>query len=172
MSQEMIYCRAMDALQYLKRAERGHPTMKHAISALILAAASLTASAAELVIHTASFHTDRHPTTKASGGAYNEQNPGLGFRQDFGAAALQVGTYRNSIRRQSAYAITDMAAWRAGGFTVGPFAGLVTGYTNGTGPAAGAFARFEGDTLAATVRLAPVQHGESAVFSLELGAKF
>lgn len=54
---------------------------------------------AAIGLHLASYHTDA-PTNKAYGPAYNNVNPGVYAATKCG---LIVGTYRNSIRRQTAY---------------------------------------------------------------------
>lgn len=78
----------------------------------------MTLSALTLSLHLASVHF--------GGGDWNEQNVGIGINY----AGYHVGTYRNSMDRQSVYAgrsLTRCAGpWCAGGALM-----IVTGYSDG-----------------------------------------
>ncbi len=62
-------------------------------------------------------------------GDYNERNHGIGIRIDEGEwAGWAVGTYRNSIDRQSVYVWREWLWTLAGPLHVGVLAGAATGY--------------------------------------------
>ena len=92
------------------------------------------------------------------------------FDKDLSA---QVGFYRNSEYRTSAYALAEYTPLHLGPVSLGGFAGVATGYTKPIVPVAGAVARLQLGRTALALRLAPKSGiGGSAVASIELAFKF
>jgi hypothetical protein len=127
------------------------------------AALSVGASASEAVIHLASKHSN---SVRGDGELYVERNPGLGVR--FGN--IQVGVYRNSWGRGSAYALVEFEAIKVGPASVGVFVGAATGYPDkAVMPAAVALCRVRFGDASVTVRAVPPLGGASGVVAVEVG---
>lgn len=95
-----------------------------------------------VVVHGLSHHF----TKRAGGKNWNQTNTGLGLRMEWSPEfAAQVGSYDNSIDKQSAYALVDWTPLEALGMRFGGFAGFVNGYDTATSkgvmPGAGLLAR-------------------------------
>jgi hypothetical protein len=98
----------------------------------VLLAALLVASVAHaeqrIVLHQISYHFDRSHD-------WNEVNPGLGYQRTTDALPggyWQVGAYRNSVRRNTVYAIVGSEPLSVGDWRFGVFAGVATGYRENT----------------------------------------
>jgi hypothetical protein len=77
-----------------------------------------------LVLQLWSFHTVKVP---------NSQTFGAGIECDRQVLTYQAGAFRNSFNHVSAYAVVGKQ-WPVGGFQVGPFAGVLTGYKTHEAP--------------------------------------
>lgn len=117
--------------------------MLKALTALAIVAASSASACDTYVAHIASYHTDRDAITNV-----NEVNPGLGCRFDNG---VEVGVYKNSYHKTTAYAIWDSASEG-----LGVFAGVASGYqddryvpNHGITPVAGVAYHTESTTIRA-----------------------
>jgi hypothetical protein len=87
----------------------------------------------------------------------NENNPGLGYEHvdpESGIRTL-IGAYRNSIRKNSIYALMGYSPLRAGDFSAGIVAGGVTGYDRPVAPAVGGLLSYDGPDYGANVVLVP-----------------
>ena len=109
--------------------------IKGLIAAAALAAIcqgdAMKASAAEFSV--LSGFVSKHSGDKQ----YNETNNGIGFRIDSGDwKGWVVGTFRNSLWRQTFYAGKEWQRHVAGPLSVGLFAGAATGYNYVVIPAA------------------------------------
>lgn len=140
-----------------------------ALAAAILSPAANAQSSWHLQLHTVSHHLN----DRANGREWNENNAGIGVRRDFGPDwSAQVGAYRNSIDKTSAYALAEWTPLQVGQLSAGAFAGIRTNYTKPVQPAAGALVRWQGEQASITVRLSPkAGNTGSAVIALELGWK-
>ena len=144
--------------------------MKH----LILAAAvALTACQAQAETHLQLHGISKHVEQRAVG-EWNERNVGLGLRKqynpDFG---VQVGLYRNSISRTTAYALAQYTPLHVGKLSGGMFAGLASGYNYRYPVAGGLLATYQGSVYSTTVRYIPTIKGvATGVVALEVGVKF
>jgi hypothetical protein len=78
----------------------------------------------EVILHVASYHTDREPQ-------YNENNPGLGLRIKSPERKIffAAGAYRNSVRSASVYAGAGMGMLDTGLLTFRFMVGGITGYS-------------------------------------------
>lgn len=97
-------------------------TIRAAVAGLAILAASVSAQAAEyfLLVPFTSHHFS---------GSYNEVNPGIGLDvRLWGDHGVQVGTYYNSIRRQTVYAAANVGLLRYENVRLGLLAGGMTGY--------------------------------------------
>jgi hypothetical protein len=125
-----------------------------------------------LVVHLRSWHGSERPQ-----GQWNEFNPGLGLRRQLSPDwAWQVGAYRNSVNRHSAYGLWDWTPWQAGRWSAGVSAGAVVGgYRERFKPVAGLYGQWQHERWGAALRVFPKplpgrdpeQH-RSAVTALEL----
>ena len=59
---------------------------------------------------------------------FNQRNPGIGVECDAPDWAVAAGTYRNSFRRRTNYAIAAWLPVHLGGWSIGPALGPATGY--------------------------------------------
>lgn len=124
-----------------------------------------------LVIHGLSHHFH----ARANGQAWNEDNTGIGLRRYLGNdISGQIGVYRNSIRRTSAYVLFDYMPLTIGPVSFGGFVGTATGYN--ASPVrliGGAVARVQMQRVSLAARIAPKAGlAGSAVATVEAGFAF
>lgn len=127
-----------------------------------------------LAIHGLSSHGAHHQP--GIGTRYNERNVGAGLRLQLDPAVdVQVGAYRNSYDRTSAYAVGTWLPAQLGPLRVGAFAGLTNHYPMRDGrvvPVGGLAARLQGDTFSATLRAVPAVAGKTTgVVAIEFGVR-
>jgi hypothetical protein len=140
----------------------------------ILAFATLISTAASAAdiwgsVNLASIHaaTDQH---------YNQRNWGAGIELHTSPSTLAMaGAYRNSVNRESAYALAGWTPLDLAGAKIGAVAGLVTGYpaiNNGhIAPAIAGLIRIEGERIGLNLILIPPLPQKSPL-TLGLQAKF
>ena len=87
---------------------------------LLVPSLSFAADKQFVVNHLVSYHPDVR--------TYNENNPGLAYRQYSDDTFMAIGTYKNSINRQSAYAGVGYDVAKISNVTASVTAGLITGY--------------------------------------------
>lgn len=124
-----------------------------------------------VVIHGLSHHANARP----NGQRWNEVNTGIGFRRELASdLSAQVGFYRNSIDRNSVYALSDWTPLQVGAISFGGFAGVATGYkAHPVSVIGGVVARVQIRRVSLALRMAPKAGiGGSAVVSLEAGFSF
>ena len=73
-----------------------------------------------IVVHLASYHPDVR--------TYNEINPGIAYRKYTDDKFCAIGTYKNSISKQSVYAGFGIDVAKKYNITASLTAGLITGY--------------------------------------------
>ena len=125
-----------------------------------------------LVLHVRSWHASAPPHI-----TWNEDNLGIGLRRQRSPDwAWQVGAYRNSLSRASAYGLSDWTPWHAGRWSVGLSAGAVVGgYQERFKPAVGLYGQWQHVRWGAALRIFPKpplgrypELHRSAVTALEL----
>lgn len=89
----------------------------------------------DLQLHVAAYHEAsayyaEAPYYEADVKRFNNDTPGLGLlcATEKPDTSVVVGTYYNSIRKQSYYAAVAYQPYRVGNIRIGGFAGVVTGY--------------------------------------------
>ncbi|HLP99222.1 MAG TPA: hypothetical protein VK149_12345 [Sideroxyarcus sp.] len=102
----------------------------------------------------AAYHIDRKATETRN---LRESNPGIGFERDDGETHQMVGAYKNSINKNSAYALFGYTPFQIGDYLrVGIVGGAVTGYEKPVAPAAGLLATYQGDNgIGANIMVTP-----------------
>lgn len=141
------------------------------IAGMLCTAATVACAQTDVVIHTVSHHFQ----DRGNGKAWNEANTGIGVRHETSEnTSVQVGVYRNSIDRTSAYVVGDWTPIGVGPVRVGAFAGAATGYERfKVAPVGGLVARVMGERYGVTFRAAPKVSGYSAaVVTVELNIRF
>ena len=118
----------------------------------ILAVSSVQADELSVVGHGFSKHLDNHN--------FNERNYGVGLRYENENYGLQMGGYRNSLRKESFYAGMDVSPINFNidgcfNFQAGLFAGGATGYKYTVTPMAGAQAAIRCKDLFVRIRVMP-----------------
>lgn len=109
-----------------------------------------------------------------SSGDYRERNPGIGIRIDGGAwAGWAIGTYRNSLDRQSVYVAREWLHPVAGPLHVGVLAAVATGYRWAAMPAVMPELVLRGRRLELALVVQPIEIKESPAFgALQLRYRF
>lgn len=119
------------------------------------------AKAAEVDVSVAGFSQHTKP-------GFNGVNPGLGVRVANGALAWELGEYKNSYRRTSAYAIAEYTPVHIGDASAGVFAGVASGYTaqeDGVRPFVGGFSvRYQPGRFGVALKIVPPAGPGSAGF--------
>jgi hypothetical protein len=69
----------------------------------------------------------------------NEFNPGVGLHFTDGNYHKLIGVYKNSYKKLSVYGLLAWTPIKVSSVSVGPFAGVVTGYSAPYKPAAGLY---------------------------------
>jgi hypothetical protein len=144
--------------------------MKKLVLSLIIAIISYsTSNASELsiVAHGFSKHLHNHN--------FNEQNYGGALRYEYNDFALQVGAYRNSVRRDSTYAGIDWSPLRYNtktyiSYEAGTYVGAATGYKYSVIPLAGIQAAVRCKDYFARIRvMSDLFYNSRAVGAVEVG---
>lgn len=101
--------------------------MKTLLTAIVIAAASISSHAGEFIVHTVSIHTQKtYVEDDVNVRDLNNTNAGLGYRTD---AGLTVGVYRNSYYKNTVYVTQEFMYNNY----VGGVVGGATGYKGSTG---------------------------------------
>lgn len=143
-----------------------------AIAALGVAATasscSVMAGGLSLQLHGLSTHAESRGAYDRSGQPWNERNYGLGLRYTVSPEwSVQAGAYRNSINRNTVYAIATYTPLNLGPLRVGVFGGLASGYS---APVIGGLALEAGPV---TFRVVPKVKGHTPfVVAVEYGIPF
>ena len=143
--------------------------MKKTIVALLsmLAISSVRAEEISLVGHGFSKHIDNHNL--------NERPYGAGLRYEHDDWGIQIGAFRNSINKNSAYAGIDWSPLKMETNTclryeAGVFYGFATGYKFDVTPLVGLHAAIRCDNVFARVRVIPDPYYNSkGVGAIEIG---
>lgn len=95
----------------------------------------------DLQLHVAAYHETsayyaEAPYYEADVKRFNNDTPGLGLlcATEKPDTSVAVGTYYNSLRKQSYYAAVAYQPYRLGSVKIGGLAGVVTGYREGLTP--------------------------------------
>lgn len=142
--------------------------MKALIAAALLACIG-AAQAADysIVVHGLSHHTEQ----RKSGKPWNEVNGGLGIRATVkDSLSVQVGAYRDSVFKTTAYALADFTPLHVGDFAAGGFAGGK--YSTALKPILGALLRYESSGWAVTGRVGPAPQSRGWVYTVEFSKGF
>ena len=129
-------------------------------------AASAQAADLSLQLHGLSHHFSDPP----KGQTWNEVNTGAGLRAQFTPEwGAQFGAYRNSVNKNSAYAIAQWTPLEFGRARFGAFAGVASGYKHGPLVAGVMLTVPVGNRFSFTVRAVPSLPKTSGVVSVEAG---
>ena len=144
--------------------------LKHLAACALFAWAS-TAAAEDysIVVHGLSYHTQ----ARLQGTPWNERNVGLALRiKQSNDLSYQLGVYRDSLYRTSAYGLVDYTPLQLGDLQVGGFAGI-RNYGRFL-PIVGATVRYEQPGWAVTLRIAPAPQGVKfgVVYAVEFSKEF
>lgn len=103
--------------------------------------------------------------SKHADDGYNERNNGIGFRMDSGDwSGWGIGTYKNSLARQTVYVAKEWQWHVAGPVSVGAIAGLATGYNYVVIPAVLPEIVFRVDVLELALIAQPLNLEDSPAF--------
>lgn len=143
--------------------------MKKTVLALlgVLAISSVQANELSLVGHGLSKHFDNHN--------FNESNYGAAVRYNRDDWGIQLGGYRNSINKNSAYAVVDWSPFQYQTesclkIEAGPYYGAASGYKFAVTPVIGIQAAVKCNSVFARVRAMPdPYYNAKAVGAIEVG---
>lgn len=93
-----------------------------------------------LNLNTVAYHYDRSAVAQQH---FNETTPGIGIEHERGDYRLMAGIYRNSIRRESVYALVGYMPVRHSALSIGVAGGMATGYLPTIVPAIGLVATLQ-----------------------------
>ena len=152
--------------------------MKRALAALALAAALPAHAEVWGVVNTVSYHSDRS-CYSCDEGKLNQANWGAGLEFRREDLALQVGGYRNSFGRNTAYLIGMWQPIKSGPASAGAFLGAATGYQNddrcgsSVCPVAGFMFSITHERVGVNVMVVPsVNPKHTTVFGLQIKGRF
>jgi hypothetical protein len=137
------------------------------VLASLLALNSVKADELSAIAHGFSYHLDNH--------GFNQDNYGVGLRFERDDIGIQTGTYYNSVRKDSVYALVDWSPLQTESFgcfkaEAGLFAGATTGYLHPVIPVAGLQSAIKCGNVFARVRVAPDPYYNSKIVgAVELG---
>ena len=137
------------------------------VLASLLAINSVKADELSAIGHGFSYHLDNHN--------FNQENYGVGLRFERDDIGVQAGTYYNSVRKDSAYALVDWSPLQTELFgcfkaEAGLCAGATTGYLHPVIPVAGLQSSIKCGNVFARVRVAPdLYYNSKVVGAVELG---
>jgi uncharacterized membrane protein len=100
--------------------------MNKILASLVLASLAMSAQAGEIIVHTASVHTEKMYALGNETKELNNVNVGIGYRNDDG---LTVGAYKNSYYHNTVYITQDLMYNEY----VGVVVGASTGYKVASG---------------------------------------
>lgn len=138
-------------------------------AALLLAALLVipSAKAEEGDVHIVLHGLSLHSKVRENGQDWNQVNTGLALRYELdGSLSVQLGGYRNSINRNSAYALADWTPLQVAPLQIGGFAGVTTRYKSDYRPLLGGVVRWQREQVSLALRLVPKKN---SVISIELG---
>lgn len=99
--------------------------MKTLILIIAMLVSSNVMADAYINVNVAAYHFNREATKTYN---FNEINPGIGMEFSDRNGGYMVGTYKNSIYRQSVYALVSYTPIHVSNVDIGVVAGGVTGY--------------------------------------------
>jgi hypothetical protein len=116
-----------------------------------------------IVLHGLSLHSQ----ARENGRDWNQVNAGLALRYELDTSwSMQLGGYRNSMNRTSAYALADWTPLQVDQLQIGGLVGVMTGYKSDLRPALGGVVRWQREHLSLALRLVP---RKNAIVCMELG---
>lgn len=86
---------------------------------------------------------------------FNEINPGLGIEYEKDNRRLMLGTYKNSIRRDSNYILIGYMPMHLENLSMGIAGGAVTGYFQSVMPVGGLLATYQHNRIGVNVLMVP-----------------
>ena len=141
-------------------------------AALLLAALLVipNARAEEGDVHIVLHGLSQHSQARENGRNWSQVNTGLALRYELdGSLSVQLGGYRNSMDRNSVYALADWTPLQVGPLQIGGFAGVATRYKSAHRPLLDGVARWQREHVSLALRLVPKKN---TVISIELGWRF
>ena len=119
-----------------------------------------------VVLHGLSLHSRARENSKD----WNQVNTGLALRYELdGTLSVQLGSYRNSMNRNSVYGLADWTPLQAGLLQMGGFVGMATHYQPNYRPLLGGVVRWQHERVSLALRLVPIKN---TVICIELGLRF
>ena len=149
---------------------RPNKCISHA--ALLLAALLVipSAKAEEGDVHIVLHGFCLHAQARENGKDWNQVNTGLALRYELDdSLSVQLGGYRNSINRNSVYALADWTPLQVGPLQIGGFAGVTTRYKSDYRSLLGGVVRLQRENVSLALRLVPKTN---TVMAIELGWRF
>ena len=141
-------------------------------AALLLAALLVipSAKAEEGDVHIVLHGFCLHAQARENGKDWNQVNTGLALRYELDdSLSVQLGGYRNSINRNSVYALADWTPLQVGPLQIGGFAGVTTRYKSDYRSLLGGVVRLQRENVSLALRLVPKTN---TVMAIELGWRF
>jgi hypothetical protein len=121
-------------------------------AAMIVLVTDSNASDMYLNVTTVSRHHNRDAVRDYD---LNEVNPGVGIEYQDDRLRIALGQYRNSVRKNSTYALAGYSLLAGDRASIGIIGGLVTGYDNFVRPAAGMIATYQIGSVGANLLYVP-----------------
>ena len=133
---------------------------------LVISNAKAEEGDVHIVLHGLSQHSQARENCRN----WNQVNTGLGLRYELDESlSMQLGGYRNSMNRNSVYALADWTPLQVGPLQIGGFTGGATRYKSNQGVLLGGVVRWQQDHVSLALRLVPRRN---TVISIELGWRF
>ena len=149
---------------------RPNNCISHAALLLVALLVIPSAKAEEGDVHIVLHGFCLHAQARENGKDWNQVNTGLALRYELdGSLSVQLGGYRNSLNRNSVYALADWTPLQVGPVQIGGFAGVTTRYTQDYRPMLGGVVRWQREHVSLALRLVPKTN---TVMAIELGWRF
>jgi hypothetical protein len=144
-----------------------NPCLSHAACLLAALLVIPGVKAEEGDVHVVLHGLSLHSQSRENGRDWNQVNTGLALRYELNSSlSVQLGGYRNSLDRTSAYALADWTPLQVGQLQMGGFVGVTTRYKAGYQTPLGGVVRWQQEHVSLAVRLVPRRN---SIISIELG---